>query len=273
MGMASAIKLAENGMSIIIVHRDRRSRLADIEKDFEHIRSLGVQLHSYNVDALNPDVIEATLDEVQKQTGPGSIKLYLHALAKGNLKPIVAGNNDANDTDALEVPPVIEAFYKEKQAAFAEVKAEMKPQDLTLTINSMGINFYDWGKRIYDRGMFSSNARILGLTSEGDKKAWEGYAAVASAKAVMDSLCKYMAIAFTRKGITTNLIQAGVTITESFNLIPGSDFIAESTKLRNPNQRLTTPEDVANVVYMICMNEARWINGTTVIVDGGEHLV
>jgi enoyl-[acyl-carrier protein] reductase III len=36
--------------------------------------------------------------------------------------------------------------------------------------------------------------------------------------------------------------------------------------------RLTTPEDVADVVYLLCTDEARWINGALIRADGGEHI-
>lgn len=271
MGMASAKRLALEGMNIIIIHRDRRSRLPDVETDFGIIRKCKVKLISYNVDGLNPQVITDTLALLKEEIGEGSIRLFLHSLAKGNLKPIRVSTEE--QSPLTDVSNEIKDFYKAKSSGFSEIKAEMKPQDLTLTIDAMGINFYDWAKKIFDLNLFSNEARIIGLTSEGDKKVWEGYAAVASAKAVLDALCKYMAISFAKEGITTNLIQAGVTITESFNLIPGSDFIAQSTKMRNPNERLTSPEDVADVVYLLCRNEARWINGTTIIADGGEHLI
>ena len=56
-------------------------------------------------------------------------------------------------------------------------------------------------------------------------------------------------------------------------MIPGSDLMKDSAKFRNPYGRLTTPEDVANVVYLLCQPEADWINGTRIVVDGGESLV
>ena len=53
-------------------------------------------------------------------------------------------------------------------------------------------------------------------------------------------------------------------------MIPGSEDLAEFTKKRNPFHRLTRPEDVANVVYLMCTEEANWINGTIIKADGGE---
>ena len=38
------------------------------------------------------------------------------------------------------------------------------------------------------------------------------------------------------------------------------------------SDRLTLPEDVANVVYLLSKDEAAWINGTIIPVDGGEHI-
>jgi enoyl-[acyl-carrier protein] reductase I len=55
-------------------------------------------------------------------------------------------------------------------------------------------------------------------------------------------------------------------------MIPGSDKIKEITIQRNPFNRLTRVEDVANVVYLLSKDEASWINGAVIPVDGGEHL-
>jgi NAD(P)-dependent dehydrogenase (short-subunit alcohol dehydrogenase family) len=55
-------------------------------------------------------------------------------------------------------------------------------------------------------------------------------------------------------------------------VIPGSARMKAGARLRNPFARLTTPEDVANVVYLLSLDEARWINGALIRVDGGEHV-
>ncbi len=119
---------------------------------------------------------------------------------------------------------------------------------------------------------FSDKARNIAFTSEGNTKVWPGYAAVSAAKAVLEALMRNMAMELAPLGITTNCIQAGTTKTPSFLIIPGSNELAAMAKKRNPFNRLTTPEDVANAVYLLCKKEAGWINGTIVKVDGGESL-
>ena len=77
---------------------------------------------------------------------------------------------------------------------------------------------------------------------------------------------------FAPLGIKANCIQAGATETAAFKMIPGNEKLKASALRRNPNGRLTTPEDVANAVYLLTTDEAKWITGTTIKVDGGESL-
>jgi enoyl-[acyl-carrier protein] reductase I len=55
-------------------------------------------------------------------------------------------------------------------------------------------------------------------------------------------------------------------------MIPGSEALIEHSIKRNPFKRLTQAEEVANVVYLLSKDEASWINGTVITVDGGTHL-
>jgi NAD(P)-dependent dehydrogenase (short-subunit alcohol dehydrogenase family) len=80
-----------------------------------------------------------------------------------------------------------------------------------------------------------------------------------------------MAVEFAKYGLTTNLLQAGITATPSLMRIPGSEKLVEYATTHNPSGRMTQPEDVANVVYLLCSDEAAWINGALIHVDGGEH--
>ena len=100
----------------------------------------------------------------------------------------------------------------------------------------------------------------------------ENYAAVSAAKGTLEAIPRNIALEFASFGIRANCIQAGVTDTASLRMIPGSDQLKEFAIKRNPFSRLTLPEDVANVVYLLSKDEASWINGTILKVDGGESL-
>ena len=275
MGLATAEKLANEGINIIVVHRDRRATLEAANKAFEQIRAKGVELVNFNKDATHPTIIQEIITETKNLLGDtGKLRLLLHAIARGNLKPIVDAkpvtNGLSEKTDGIHT--TVKEFFAMQETSFANTTGGLELQDYQFTIHAMGTNLIEWSKAVLEHQLFAPEARIIGLTSEGDKKVWKGYAAVAAAKASLDALSKYLAIEFAPFGITTNLVQAGVTDTPSLNMIPGSDILKDTAKMRNPFHRLTRPEDVANAIYLLCRDEGSWINGTTLVVDGGEHL-
>ena len=73
--------------------------------------------------------------------------------------------------------------------------------------------------------------------------------------------------------ITCNSIMAGVTDTPAGNKIPMFDKLMTAAKMKNPHNRLTTPEDVAKAIVLLCDEKADWISGNVIGVDGGEYIV
>lgn len=242
-GLATVKKLASHGCNITIVHRDRRQGLADLEATMDELKSAhGISITNFNVDATNVEKIQECLGSI----AGGDIKKYdvvLHAVSRGNLKPFISDGPKLN------------------------------AQDLALTIEAMGTNLRVWVDELLNKSLIGEGTRILTLTSEGNDKFWEGYGAVALAKSALETLSRYLAIELAPKGMTVNIIQAGVTDTPSLRLIPGSEELIEQSKNRNPYKRLTTPEDVANTIFLLAQPEASWINGALIHVDGGEHLI
>ena len=129
-----------------------------------------------------------------------------------------------------------------------------------------------WVQRVHSAGLFAADARVIGLTSEGNAIAWRGYAAVAAAKSALESVSRAIAVEFAPHGIRSNIVQAGVTDTPALRVIPGSARMKAGARMRNPFGRLTAPEDVADVVYLLSLDEAGWINGALIRADGGEHI-
>ena len=243
LGLATAKKLSKHGMNICIIHRNSRSQLGQIENDFKDIIQEEVAFISYNKDAFHSEKRTALIENLKNELGGGKIKILVHSVAKGNLKPMVS--------DSIST---------------------LKTDDFQLTIQAMGISLYDWVKAVFEAKLFSEDARVISFTSEGNSKAWKNYAAVSAAKVTLEAITRNIALEFARFGIRANCIQAGVTDTASLRMIPASDEIKKYSLLRNPFERLTLPEDVANVVYLLSKDEAAWINGAIIPVDGGEHI-
>ena len=85
-GLATAKKLAKHGMNICIVHRNSRSQLVQIEKDFKKITQEAVAFVNYNIDAIHPEKRILLIENLKRKLEKGKIKILVHSLAKGNLK-------------------------------------------------------------------------------------------------------------------------------------------------------------------------------------------
>jgi NAD(P)-dependent dehydrogenase (short-subunit alcohol dehydrogenase family) len=292
MGLAAADKLSRHGMSVFIAHRDRRGAMARIQPAFDAIAARGGGFRSLNVDALSAEGRDAVLAGLAEAMGPdGRVRLLLHSIAFGNLKLLApARDTRARDAraqlaqalgvDGERVTAALQSLFQEGHPAFAPLidppaydgENMLDEEDLARTAHAMGTSLVGWAQAVHKRGLFAADARVLGLTSEGNRVAWRGYAAVSIAKAALEAAARAIAVEYAPYGIRCNILQAGVTRTPALALIPGSDLIAAGALARNPFRRLTTPEDVANVICLLATDEAAWVNGALIAVDGGERL-
>jgi len=245
-GLATARLLAEKGMNLCILHRDRRSALDQVEAHFSLLRAMGAQVLAFNKDAMKPETRQEVMTELATiQEQGGSIRLLLHSIAKGNLN---AMNPEEGGSKRLS------------------------EADFRITLLAMATSLWEWTQAVLEQDLFATDARVIGLTSEGNQKVWPGYGAVSAAKATLESLVRQMAVELAPLGIRANAVQAGVTDTPSFRLIPNAEQLKALAQERNPFQRLTQPEDVAKAIFLLCTDEAAWINGAVIPVDGGERL-
>jgi NAD(P)-dependent dehydrogenase (short-subunit alcohol dehydrogenase family) len=290
-GLATAHQLSRHGVDLCVVHRDRRGAMPRIQPEFDAIRGRGVSLLTFNEDALDPERRGLILDQLAAALGErGRVRLLLHSIAFGNLK-LVAPEARPEDTaraalaralgiDEARLGEAVDRLFSDGLDALAGLAAApeypaaafLEDEDLQQTIHAMGTSLLGWVQEVHRRGLFAEDARVVGLTSEGNEVAWKGYAAVAAAKVALESLSRAIAVEMAPYGIRSNIVQAGVTDTPALRLIPGSAHLKAAARRRNPFGRLTTPEDVARVIHLLCLPEAAWINGALIRVDGGEHV-
>ncbi len=246
-GFAAIEKLTAHGMNVALLYRETHAVEKQLKLQLSKIvEERNVRIVPLNINALTDDGRASFIEEIYNEDVPKkSVKLLLHSIARGNLKPLAVDEGNQGET--------------------------LSAEDLQLTTYAMSNSLLDWARLLVAENLFCDEGRIIGLTSEGAHKYWDSYAAVSVAKASLESLATYMAVEFARFGLRTNIIQAGVTETPSFKMIPGSKQLAAFTSARNPLGRITKPQDVANVVYLLCLPEALWVNGALIHVDGGEH--
>ncbi len=120
--------------------------------------------------------------------------------------------------------------------------------------------------------------RILALTyaqgsRTGGLQPWVG---MGSAKAALESLVRYFAVALAKRGITVNALSPGWTENSVLNTLPeaAQDLIRNWHKSGwTPMGRLGTPDDIRNIASLLCSEKAGWITGQVIYADGGASLM
>lgn len=255
-GFAAVGKLCAHGMNIAVLYRETSAAEKLVKQRFTEIaESTSTTILPYNINALDQAGRDSFIQQFSAVAEKHSVKLLLHSIARGNLKPLTQKKD----------------LHTTMQTIEDEAYNTLSVDDIQLTSYAMSTSLLDWTRALLKAELFNEDGRIIGLTSEGAHKYWEGYAAVSIAKASLESLAKYMAVEYSAYGLKTNIIQAGLTGTSALKKIPGSEKLIEIGVKRNPFGRMTKPEDVSGVIYLLCTDEAFWINGAIIHVDGGEH--
>ena len=126
--------------------------------------------------------------------------------------------------------------------------------------------------------IMGDGGRIVALTyatgsRTGGLQPWVG---MGSAKAALESLVRHFAVALASRGITVNAVSPGWTEDSVLNTLPPqAQHLIRNWHVRGwtPMRRLGTPQDIGDVVALLCSPQARWITGQVIYADGGASLM
>jgi len=120
--------------------------------------------------------------------------------------------------------------------------------------------------------------RIVAITYApgGRYGSWQSWVAMGAAKTALEVLCRYFAVALAPRGITVNAISPGWVEDTVLNTLPDAvvQMIREWHKGGwTPMGRIGTTADIGSAVSLLCTEEAGWITGQLIAVDGGASLM
>ena len=239
LGLASAKEVASRGANLTLVDYNEKS-LEEAKKEINN-QYPAVKIITVVADVSNENAVKNYVDETVKAFGRID-GLYNNAGIEG------------------------------KQAGMTEYDVSIFKK--VIDINLMGVYY---GMRYVIPVMKNQKyGRIVNVASVGGIRGVLNQIPYVASKHAVSGMTKNAALEYGRNGINTNAIAPGAILTpmvaEAFKQVNPDDPKAAETEYaqRNPAKRLGLPHEVAKVVAFLLSEDASYVNGQTIAIDGGE---
>jgi NAD(P)-dependent dehydrogenase (short-subunit alcohol dehydrogenase family) len=147
-----------------------------------------------------------------------------------------------------------------------------------MTFDSQVRAFHLLTRHMVDMLPDTGGGRIIAISysPSGRTGSWQPWAAMGAAKAALDALARYYAVALAQREVTVNIVSPGATDDSVLSGLPPAVFTMIKEWHESgwtPMRRMGTPADIGNAVAMLCSDKAGFITGQTIHVDGGASLM
>ena len=135
------------------------------------------------------------------------------------------------------------------------------------------IDYSAWPLAAYTQALHRQFGRypryVVGMSSDGPDGFFLNYDFVAMSKAVLETMCRYLAFRLRDAGVRVNVVRSRLVRTESFDATFGEDFHAFLEELGGFEDCYTTPEELGEVVLALCSGHMDAVSGQILMVDHG----
>ena len=130
---------------------------------------------------------------------------------------------------------------------------------------------FNMTKQVMD-GMVERNwGRVINVSSVNGQKGAFGQTNYSAAKAGIHGFTKALALEVARKGVTINTISPGYIGTKMVTAIP-KEILDSKILPQIPLGRLGKPDEVAGLIIYLCSEEAAFVTGANISINGGQHM-
>lgn len=231
-GKATALRLAREGVSIAVNFLKNK---IEAEKTVSELHAAGVDAVAIQADTSKTDEIKRLFAEVKAYFQ--RLDIFVSNAAKGVFGSVMRIGSNGFDLTMATGPKALLTGAQEAVKLFGE-----------------------------------KGGVIVAVSSIGNIRCLEGYAAMGAAKAALETIVRYLAAELGAKKIRVNAVSGGAIDTEALNDFKNQDEMKNEWIARTPLGRLGTAEDIADIIAFLCSNQSRWIHGQTIIADGGGTL-
>jgi NAD(P)-dependent dehydrogenase (short-subunit alcohol dehydrogenase family) len=243
LGRQIAVKLATEGVKKIAVHY--RTGKSDAETTLSLVEAHGASGILVQGDVADAVIAESLVNEAAQKLG--GCDIFVQSVC----------------------PPLGEIYQH-------VMSTELSLQKWQLAFDTQARAFF-LGARTAAKFM-RGGGRIIGLsyTQGGKTGGWQPWVGMGPAKAAMDSIGRYFAVALGRYGVTVNTVSPGMS--------DGGLMLQTPQEFQNairewaesgwtPMGRQGTSQDIADICALLCSDEARFFTGHALSVDGGSSLM
>ena len=232
LGETISIKMADAGYKVAVTYSPGNTRR---DQWLAEVKARGYEFTAVECDVANVDSCAKAAAEVQARLGPIDVLV-----------------NNAGITRDM-------TFKK------------MTKVDWDAVLDTNLDSVFNMCKPIVDGMVERGWGRVINVSSVNGSKGAFGQTNYAAAKAGMHGFTKSLALEVARKGVTVNTISPGYIGTKMVTAIP-KDILDTKILPQIPVGRLGKPEEVAGLIIYLASEEAAFVTGANIAINGGQHM-
>jgi acetoacetyl-CoA reductase len=232
LGEAVCVKMAALGYQVVTTHSPGNTKSAEWLKSME---DQGYKFRAYPCDVADWDSAQQCIAQVTSDLGPVDVLV-----------------NNAGITRDM-------TFKKMDKASW----------DAVIRTNLDSV--FNMTKPVCDGMVERGWGRIINISSVNGQKGAFGQTNYSAAKAGMHGFTKALALEVARRGVTVNTISPGYIGTRMVMAIP-KEVLDSKIIPQIPMGRLGKPEEVAGLVAYLASDEAAFLTGANIAINGGQHM-
>ncbi|MBP0620836.1 acetoacetyl-CoA reductase [Cupriavidus consociatus] len=232
LGEAISIRLHDAGYAVVVTHTPGNPTVQDWLATME---AAGRNFRAYGIDVADYDACQAAMATILAEVG----RIDILVNNAGITRDMAFKKMDKVNWDAVIRTNLDSVFNMTKPLCEAMVER-------------------GWG-------------RIINISSINGSKGAFGQTNYAAAKAGMHGFTKSLALEVARKGVTVNTISPGYLATKMVTAVP-QEIMDTKILPHIPVGRLGKPEEVAALVAYLCSDDAAYVTGSNIAINGGQHM-
>ncbi len=236
-GQAIAEKFAQQGVNIAFTYNSNAETANILAQEWES--KYGVKARAYPLNILETDEFKPLFESIDADFD--RVDFFVsNAMIYG--RPVVGG-----------------------YGKFMRLKPRGLNNIYTATVNAFVVGTQEAAKRMEKVG----GGAVVTMSSTGNLIYIENYAGHGTNKAAVEAMARYAAVELGEMNIRVNAVSGGPIDTDALKAFTNYEEVKAETIKRSALNRMGSPNDIAGAVYFLCTEEASWITGQTIIVDGG----